>query len=195
LQRRSIKELMLTLMMNKEPKPKIYLRIRILREAKRGNTILLILIAQILQTHSPIPQIVYLSQNHTLHLQWIQAHPVIIDVREEKGLRRINASPRGGRVSMQRVRGRLEDQKGNLDGTTLTIQIRYFVSTEGLVADIASVCVLLIFRSYGSSSDDSKSSKTDSSGSDSESAGHRTKRSLPKGNITSHHYILGSVHI
>jgi hypothetical protein len=57
---------------------------------------------------------------------------------------------------------------------------------EGLVPDIAPVCVLLTFRSYGSSSDDSKSSKTDSSGSDSESAGHRTKRSLPKGIITNH---------
>jgi hypothetical protein len=119
LQRRSIKELMLALMTNKEPIPKIYLRI--LREAKRGNTILLILIAQILQTHGLIPQIAYLSQNRTLHLQWIQAHPVIIDVREEKGLRRINASSRRGRVSMQRVRGRLEDQKGNLDGTTSTL--------------------------------------------------------------------------
>jgi hypothetical protein len=89
---------MLTLMMSKESKPKLPLGI--LKETKRGNTILLILIAQTLQTHGPVPQIVYLSQNHTLHLQWILVHPVIIDVREEKGLRRINASPQRGRVNM-----------------------------------------------------------------------------------------------
>jgi len=41
--------------------------------------------------------------------------------------------------------------------------------------------VWFIFRSYGTSSDDSVSSKTDNNGSDSENGSHRTKHSLPKG--------------
>lgn len=88
---------------------------------KRENTIHLIHTAQILQTQRPIPLIVVLIQNRT-H-QWILAHPVIIGVREEKGLKRISASPQRRRVNMQEVRERVEDPKGDLDGKILIICI------------------------------------------------------------------------
>jgi hypothetical protein len=44
---------------------------------------------------------------------------VIIGVREEKDLRRISASPQRGRVNIQVVRERVEDPKGDLNGTML----------------------------------------------------------------------------
>lgn len=100
----------------------------IISKERRENTIHLIHIAQILLT--PILQIVALIQNHT-H-QWILARPVIIGVKEEKDLRRISANPQRGRVNIQGVRERVEDPKGDLDGTMLITCLmplaRYFVA-------------------------------------------------------------------
>jgi hypothetical protein len=94
----------------------------IISKGRRENTIRLIHIAQILQTHCPILQIVALIQNQ-IH-QWILARPVIIGVREEKDLRRISASPQRERVNIQGVRERVEDPKGDLDGTMLITCIK-----------------------------------------------------------------------
>jgi len=102
---------------NAEGRAKLKKHLAIISNERRGNTIRLIHIAQILQTHCPILQIVALIQNHT-H-QWILARPVIIGVREEKDLRRISASPQRGRVNIQGVRERVEDPKGDLNGTML----------------------------------------------------------------------------
>jgi hypothetical protein len=49
---------------------------------------------------------------------------VIIGVREEKDLRRISASPQRERVNIQGVRERVEDPKGDLDGTMLITCIK-----------------------------------------------------------------------
>ena len=59
-----------------------------INEGKKERTTLLIHIAQKLLTHSPIPQIVVRSHNHTLQHHPILAHLVTIGTREEKVLRK-----------------------------------------------------------------------------------------------------------
>lgn len=108
---------MLTPMLKGERNPKKHPVM--INTERRENTTHLIHIVQILQTHDPIPQIVVLIRNHTRHHHWILVHPVIIGVREEKVLRKISASLQRRRVNIRRVRKRVEDLKGDLDGTIL----------------------------------------------------------------------------
>lgn len=105
---------MATPLLKGEPNPKKHPVM--INTERRENTIHPIHIAQILQTHDPIPQIVALSQNHTRRHHWILAHPVIIGVREEKVLRKTSVSLQRGRVNIRRVRKRVEDLKGDPDG-------------------------------------------------------------------------------
>lgn len=119
LQKRSSEEQKTVLLLKKGSKPKNHLLM--INKRKRESIILLIPIAQIILTHSP--QIVARNQNHTLRHHWILAHPATTDTREEKVRRRINTGLQRGKANTRRLRERVEEQKGNPNGTLMTCMI------------------------------------------------------------------------